>query len=337
MNEPNPAHILQAGMGFWASKTLLSAVELGLFTELAQHPSTLEALQEKLGLHPRSARDFLDALVALEFLQRHDGKYSNTPSTDLFLDKRKPSYIGGMLEMANHRLYPDWGRLTTALRTGLPQNEIRGEGGSDPFAALYADPARLKLFLGAMTGGSRGANLAIARNFPFNGYRTVVDVGTAQGDLITQVALANPHIEGTGFDLPAVAPCFEEYVATNGLADRVKFSAGSFFDQPLPKADVVMMGHILHDWDLETKRMLVRKAWEALPEGGAYIVYEALIDDDRSTNAFGLLMSLNMLIETPGGFDYTGSDCVGWMKEAGFRETRVEHLVGPDSMVVGIK
>ena len=179
--------------------------------------------------------------------------------------------------------------------------------------------------------------MAIARKFPWYRYRTAVDVGTAQGDLITQVALANPHLSGIGFDLPAVAPVFEEYVEVNGLSDRVKFCPGSFFDQPLPKADVVMMGHILHDWDLDTKRMLVRKAWEALPPGGAYIVYESIIDDDRSSNVFGLLMSLNMLIETAGGFDYTGADCTGWMKEAGFRETRVEHLVGPDSMVIGIK
>jgi hypothetical protein len=188
-----------------------------------------------------------------------------------------------------------------------------------------------------MTGVSHGANLAIARQFPWKQYRTAVDVGTAQGDLITQVALGNPHIEGTGYDLPEVGPIFEEYVEANRLSGRVKFAPGSFMDQPLPKADVIMMGHILHDWDLETKRILVRKAYEALPSGGAYVVYESIIDDDRSKNAFGLLMSLNMLIETAGGFDYTGADCSAWMKEAGFRETRVEHLVGPDSMVIGIK
>jgi hypothetical protein len=333
---PRPDHILQTGLAFWSAKTLLSAVEMELFTELARHPEDLETLQGRLGLHPRSARDFLDALVSLKLLERRDGRYYNTPSTDLFLDKRKPSYIGGMLEMANLRLYPFWGQLTTALRTGLPQNETK-DGGASPFVALYSDPARLKQFLGAMTGVSRGANLAIARQFPWSRYRTAVDVGTAQGDLITQVALANPHIQGTGFDLPEVGPVFEDYVEANGLSERLKFAAGSFMDQPLPRADVVMMGHILHDWDLETKRMLVRKAYEALPDGGAYIVYESIIDDERSENAFGLLMSLNMLIETPGGFDYTGADCSAWMKEAGFRETRVEHLVGPDSMVVGIR
>jgi hypothetical protein len=336
MNEPKPDHILQVGLGFWASKTLLSAVEMELFTELAKHPEDLETLRGRLGLHPRSARDFLDALVALKFLERRDGRYYNTPSTDFFLDKRKESYIGGVLEMANHRLYPFWGHLTTALRTGVPQNETK-DGGPDPFAALYADPARLKQFLQAMTGVSRGANMAIAQKFPWNNYRTAVDIGTAQGDLITQVALAHPHIQGTGFDLPEVGPIFEDYIEANGLSGRVNFSPGSFFNQPLPKAEVVMMGHVLHDWNLEVKRMLVRKAYEALPDGGAYVVYESIVDDDRSTNAFGLLMSLNMLIETPGGFDYTGADCAGWMKEAGFRETRSEHLGGPESMVIGIK
>ena len=336
MGELGPDHILQVGLGFWASKTLLSAVEMEVFTELAKHPADLETLRGRLGLHPRAARDFFDALVALKFLERRDGRYYNTPSSDLFLDKRKPSYIGGVLEMANHRLYPFWNHLTTALRTGLPQNEIR-EGTPNPFEALYAEPARLKEFLKAMTGISHAANLAIARQFPWSNYHTGVDVGTAQGDLITQVALANPHIEGIGFDLPEVGPIFEEYVEANRLSGRVKFIPGSFMEQPLPQADVIMMGHILHDWNLEIKRMLIRKAYEALPQGGAFIVYESIIDDDRSQNAFGLLMSLNMLIETSDGFDYTGADCSQWMMQAGFRETRVEHLIGPDSMIIAIK
>jgi len=336
MEAPCPDQILQVGLGFWASKTLLSAVELELFTELAKHPETLAGLSARLGLHPRSAADFLDALVALGFLERRDGTYSNTPSTDLFLDKRKPSYIGGILEMANNRLYPFWANLTTALRTGEPQNEV-SRGDTSLFTSLYANPERLRTFLKSMTGLSRGANVTIAKQFPFANYKSAVDVGTAQGDLITQVTLANPHLAGIGFDLPEVGPIFEDYIAENNLAGRVRFAPGSFFDAPIPSADVVMMGHILHDWNLADKKMLIRKAFEALPIGGALIVYESIIDDDRSKNAFGLLMSLNMLIETPGGFDYTGADCTGWMQEAGFTQTRVEHLVGPESMVIGIK
>ena len=335
-NGPTPEKILQTGLAFWASKTLLSAIEVGVFTELARGPESFDALSGRLGLHPRAARDFLDALVALGFLARTGDRYANTAETDLFLDRAKPSYVGGILEMANHRLYPFWGFLTEALRTGQPQNEAK-TGGPGLFQTLYADPARLQQFLAAMTGISHGANMVIARAFPWQNHRTFVDVGTAQGDLAAQIALANPHLQGQAFDLPEVAPIFEAYAAKVGVADRVRFVPGDFFSQPLPKADVVLMGHILHDWDLPTKKTLIAKAYDAVPSGGALIVYEAIIDDDRSKNAFGLLMSLNMLIETPGGFDYTGADCEGWMKEAGFSSTRVEPLVGPDSMVIGIK
>lgn len=334
--QPTPEKILQTGMAFWPAKTLLSAIEMGVFTELARGPEKFDLLAGRLGLHARSARDFLDTLVALGFLLREGETYRNTAETDLFLDRKKPSYIGGILEMANHRLYPFWGRLTEGLRTGLPQNELRG-GGPGLFETLYADPARLREFLAAMTGVSRGANLTIARQFPWKDYRTFVDVGTAQGDLAVQIALANPHLRGAGADLPEVAPIFEDYAAANGVADRLTFSPLDFFKQDIPRADVITMGHILHDWDLPTKKMLMAKAYAALPPGGAFIVYEAIIDDDRRKNAFGLMMSLNMLIETPGGFDYTGADCCGWMKEAGFKSTRVEPLVGPDSMVVGIR
>jgi O-methyltransferase domain/Dimerisation domain len=328
---------MQVGTGFFASKTLLSAVEMGVFTELARGPEEFNTLAGRLGLHPRSARDFLDALVALGLLHRSQEHYCNTPDTDLFLDRNKTSYIGGILEMANARLFGFWNHLTEALRTGQPQNEAKSDVGASPFTAVYADPARLKGFLAAMSGISRGANIAIARKVHWAKYQTYADVGTAQGDLAVQIALANPHLRGMGFDLPEVGPVFEEYAKANGVNDRVRFQPGNFFDEPLPAVDVLTMGHILHDWNLAEKKMLVGKAYSALPPGGALVVYDSLIDDDRSQNAFGLLMSLNMLIETPGGFDYTSADCIGWMKEAGFREAYVEHLVGPDSMVVGIK
>jgi O-methyltransferase/methyltransferase family protein len=328
--------ILQVGLGFWASKTFLSAVEMGVFTELAKGPEDLAALRSRLGIHPRSARDFFDALVALGFLRRAEGKYANTPATDMFLDKNKPTYIGGVLEMASQRLYRHWSHLTEALRTGKLQSEAKGGTGS-PFEELYADPARLKTFLTAMTGISRGANIAISGKVPWERYRTFADVGTAQGDLAVQIALGNPHLTGIGYDLAQIGPIFEEYVEQNGLSSRLRFQVGNFFEDALPKADVITMGHILHDWNLEEKKMLLGKAYAALNAGGAVVIYDAIIDDDRSENAFALMMSLNMLIETPGGFDYTGRDCTAWMKEAGFRDVRVEHLMGPDSMVIGFK
>lgn len=336
MSDPvTPDSIMQLGLGFWGSKTLLSAVELGLFTELAEGPLDGKTLAERLGVHPRAARDFFDSLVALRMLERNGERYANTPQADLFLVRGKLSYVGGMLEMANERLYTFWGSLTEALRTGLPQNETKV--GENFFAAIYADPDRLESFLKGMTGISMGAAMTIAKKFPWAEYNTFVDIGAAQGGLPVQIALAHSHLSGGGYDLEAVRPVFEAYVESHGLADRLRFYPGDFFNDPLPAADVLVMGHILHDWNLEEKRKLLAKAYEALPHGGALIVYESIIDDDRRQNAFGLLMSLNMLIETPGGFDYTGADCASWMRDAGFRETRVEHLVGPDSMVVGIK
>ncbi len=335
MHDQSPENIMKLGMAFWGSKTLLSAVELELFTELAPQPLDTHTLQTRLGLHPRSARDFFDALVALGMLERDNELYANTPESDIFLDKAKPSYIGGFLEMANARLYRFWGSLTEGLKTGLPQNEAK-EGG-DFFGTLYADPVKLKNFLQSMTGLSMGASKAIAQQFTWDEYQTFYDIGSAQGGLVVQVALAHPHIKGGGFDLPATGAIFEEYIQSFDLNDRLRFTSGNFFTDPLPKADVLTMGHILHDWNLEEKQRLITKAYDALPDGGALIIFESLIDDERRTNAFGLLMSLNMLIELSGGFDYTGADCTAWLHEAGFRETRVEHLVGPDSMVIGIK
>src|SRR5262245_37681776 len=326
---------MQLGFGYWGSRTLLSAVELGLFTELAKGPLALEDLRARLDLHPRGVRDFLDALVALGMLRREQGAYANTPATDLYLDRAKPTYLGGMLEMMSARLFRFWADLTEGLKTGKPQNEAKH--GGDLFDTLYSDPHRLEQFLAAMTGLSLGIAHALAVKFPWSQYQSFVDIGVAQGGLPVVLAQAHKHLTGVGADLPVVGPIFEKYVASFGLQNRLNFAKLDFFNEPLPQADVVIMGHILHDWDLSTKKMLVGKAHDALPTGGALIVFEAIIDDERRSNSFGLLMSLNMLIETRGGFDYTGADCAAWMREAGFKQTRVEHLSGHDSMVVALK
>ena len=243
--------------------------------------------------------------------------------------------MGGLLEMANARLYPFWGSLTEGLRTGKPQSEAKT--GGDFFASVYADPGRLAQFAHAMSGLSAHTGRAIAAKFPWRDHASVIDIGCAEGAVPVAIAHAHAHLTGGGFDLPPIEPLFDAHVARAGLADRLRFTPGDFFADPLPSADVLIMGHILHDWDLDQKRMLLQKAYAALPDGGRLIVYDAIIDDDRRANAFGLLMSLNMLIEGPVGFDYTGADCRAWMADAGFRESYVEHLVGPDSMVVGIK
>jgi O-methyltransferase domain/Dimerisation domain len=333
---PSADRVEQVSFGFMASKVLFSAIEFGLFTELAKESMDAAEIQKRCGLHPRGVRDFLETLVALRMLERRGEIYSNTSETDFYLDRAKFTYIGHYIEIQSLRGYQLFDKVSEALRTGEPQNEIKS-GDEDWVDAMYRTPERLRFFLRGMTGHSLPSAMAIARKFPWEKYRTFADVGTAEGCLPVQVAMAHPHLVGEGFDLPAVRPFFDEYVASFHLQDRVKFRVGDFFKEPLPAADVLVMGMILHDWNLDVKMALLKKAYDALPRGGALIVYDHLIDDERRKNIAGLLMSLIMLVETQGGFDYTGADCCKWMREAGFSETRVEQLTGIESMVVGIK
>jgi SAM-dependent methyltransferase len=330
-----PQRVLEMGTAYQSSKVVLSAVELGLFTELGRGPATADQLRDRLGLHERGARDFLDVLVALGLLQREADLYSNCPDTGLFLDRAKPTYLGGILEMSNDRLYPFWGRLTDALRTGLPQNEVRD--GEDFFGGLYQDAGRLRHFLAAMDASAGFMGAALARLVPWEHYRDFVDVGGARGGVAAQVVKAHPHLSGGCFDLPPVEPVFDEHMERLGTGDRVTFYGGDFFTDSLPETDVIIFGHVLHDWDADQKRELVRKAYDALRPGGAVLVYDAMIDDDRRDNVFGLLMSLNMLIETPGGFEYTARQCESWLRDAGFVDTSQGPLAGPDTLVIGHK
>jgi len=332
---PAPDRIVKLSRAFMGSKALLSAVELGVFTALAEKPLDLDALRERIGIDRRGAADFFDALVALGLLERDQGdRYTNTPEADFYLDRRKPTYMGGELDHLNARIYPQWSQLTTSLRTGRSQSGPKARG---KYPVLYADPATLDVFVKGMAGGSLQAAIAMAARFPWRNYKTVVDIGTAQGCLPVQIAQTHAHITGGGFDLPPVNAVFDRYVGEHHLSDRLQFYPGDFFQDPFPPADVLVMGRVLHNWDLATKKMLLRKTYQALPTGGALIVYERLIDDERRANTAGLLASLNMLVMTPGGFDFTAAECIDWMRESGFRDMRVEPLTMDQSMIIGTK
>jgi ubiquinone/menaquinone biosynthesis C-methylase UbiE len=340
MSQLSPAKIMEVGMGFWPAKVLLSALELGLFTALGGKALTGAELQAALGLHSRANPDFFDTLLALGFLERDgdgpEARYRNAAETALFLDRNSPQFMGGFLEMANARLYPFWGDLTEGLRTGQPQNEIKHTGAS-MFAELYSKPERLEQFMDAMSGISAANFQAFAEKFDFSKYQTMCDVGGATGQLSVLVAGRHPHMRCTSADLPQATQIAQRKIAAAGLADRVSTMAIDFFADPLPQADVITMGMILHDWNLEKKRRLIRAAYDALPPGGAFVVIENLIDDARRKNAFGLMMSLNMLIEFGDAFDFTGADFIGWCREAGFKTFDVIPLAGPASAGVAYK
>lgn len=336
-DRPTPSRLMEIGTGFWPAKTLLSAVELNLFSELGGESMSGEEIGDRLGLHPRAIYDFLDALVALRILERDGegpvGHYRNGAEAAAFLDKKSPSYLGGFLEMANARLYRFWADLTEALKTGRPQNEAKLTG-KPMFEELYGDPTRLEQFLSAMSGVSGPPFHELAERVDFSHYSTLCDVGGATGQLCTILARRHPHLRCTTFDLPEVAAVAEKVISAVGLTDRIAVVSGDFFADPFPRADVITMGMILHDWNLERKRQLIAAAYDALPSGGAFIVVEHLIDDARRENVFALMMSLNMLVEFGDAFDFTGRDFEGWCKQAGFRD--VEILPLTDHRSVGI-
>ena len=336
----DPSPILQTAFAFWSSKVLLTAVALDLFTKLGARRATGIELSEELGIQPRGARDFFDALVAMKFLDRDgDGDsalYRNTPSGTLYLDRNSPRYIGGILTMLNERLFKFWHDLPEALRTATPQNEVK-HGQKSIFEELYQDLPKLEQFMGAMTGLSRINFEAFASKFDFSGFNTLCDIGGATGLLCIEVAKVNPHLRCISFDLPPVEPIARKHIEAAGLGDRIRTASGDFFKDALPKADLITMGMILHDWNLDKKRQLIRAAYEALPPNGALVAIEALIDDARRENVFGLLMSLNMLIEFGDAFDYSGADFREWCSEAGFKRFDVIHLAGPSSAAIAYK
>ncbi|MEO6759996.1 MAG: methyltransferase [Saprospiraceae bacterium] len=336
----DPGHILQHAFSFWSSKVLLTAVGFGLFTKLSTRQVTGAVLGEELGLHTRGISDFFDALVAMDFLERDgDGpgaKYSNTPASALYLDSTSPRYVGGILVMLNERLFKFWHDLPEALRTGRPQNEVK-HGMKGIFEELYEELPRLEQFMGAMMGLSRINFEAFAEKFDFSNYKTLCDIGGATGLLCIEAAKRHAHLQCTSFDLPPVEPIAQRHIAAAGLSARINTAAGDFFNDPLPKADLITMGMILHDWNLEKKMHLIKAAYDALPEGGALVAIEALIDDARRENLFGLLMSLNMLIEFGEAFDYSGADFRGWCEQVGFKRFEVIHLAGPSSAAIAYK
>lgn len=332
----SPDKILEISNGFKSAKVLLTAVELEVFTELAKGPKTLQQLSQSLKLSSRrSTLDFFDCLVSLGMLDLVSGKYINAPETDYFLDKNKSSYIGGLLEMYNDRLYQFWGNFTEALKTGKPQNEAKS--GENFFSSLYTDPVRLSRFMQAMSGISLVPAKAAAEKFPWKNYHTVADIGCAQGVFLSEILKAHPHLSGIGFDLEPVQLIFECHAKKEGLSGALKFQKGDFFKDSLPTADVLVFGQILHDWSLDERKILLKKAYQALPKEGAILIYEFIIDEDRRKNTLGLLSSLTMLIETQNGYDFTGQECREWMLEAGFVDIEVVTLAGQESMVIGKK
>ena len=340
---PDPAKIMQIGMGFWAAKALLAAVKFKLFTLLAgKKMSSIEIKKAlKLQTTDRHVYDWLDVLVALGFLQREgiwdSAAYSNSLDTEVFLDKNKPSYIGGILEMGNNRLYRFWADLEEGLLTGQPQNEAKHGSNMDFLNTIYKTEEQMQEFIDAMSGIQMGNFMALCKKIDFSKYKTLVDVGGADGWLCIQICLNHPNIKCTTYDLPPVEPLAKKKIAQFNLSDRIQTMNGDFLKDEIPNAEVITMGNIIHGMTEEEKQKLIDKVYDALPENGVFITIENIIDNERRQNVFGLLMSLNMLIENGDAFDYTPSDFDRWTIKAGFKRTEIMPLAGPTSAAIAYK
>jgi hypothetical protein len=332
---PPPDILLRLGIGHCAARILVAAIELDLFSALAEGPLEGEALRAKAGLDPRGAKRFFDALVGLGLLARKGARYRNTPETDFYLDRAKPTFAGTIYTGSDWGPLAGWEHLAETLRTGQPLAGARDLAAR--FDWDYADAGRRELFLREMTAVSTVSGRAIATDFLWSQYRSVVDIGCAQGGVLATILRAHPHLDGIGFDLPQVGPIFAAYMAQQGVESRARFVAGDFFAGPMPGAEVLLMGHILHDWDLAERKTLIAKAFAALPAGGALIVFDLMLDDDRPDNWLAAIASLNMLMKSPGGSEYPVADCLAWLGEAGFREATAQPLVGGHTMAIGRK
>ena len=342
----DPSKIMQIGMGFWASTAMLGAVRFEVFTLLAAGSKTGKQIKEQLGLKTtdRHIYDWLDVLTSFGFLERQgvedNAVYSNAADTDAFLDKKKSSYIGGILEMANNRLYQFWGNLEEGLLTGKPQNESKAADDNDNmefFSELYKEPVKLQEFMNAMSGIQMGNFMTLVNKFDFSQYKTLLDVGGADGWLSIQICRRHPNINCINFDLPPVEPLAKKKIEQFGLSDRIKVVAGDFMKDEFPAAEIIVMGNILHGMNEEAKISMLEKVYARLPQGGAFVVIENIIDNERRQNTFGLLMSLNMLIENGDAFDMSFNDFQNFAKKAGFSRSELMPLTGPTSAVIAYK
>lgn len=326
------AGILRLGNAFCDAKALLTAVELDLFTQLHGAPggSATEAeVKQELGLHGRGLGDFLDLLVALRILERQDGRYRNAPGTDRHLVRGADEYIGGFLLRSNRNLYPAWDRLEEALRTG------RQQSGSH-YDEVTRNPAVLRQFIGSMDAFTNLLGAQLVDAYDWSPHASVVDVGGARGNLASQIVRARPHLAGHVFDLPEMEPFAKELIADLGLGGRLEFHGGSFFTDPLPSADVVVLGHVLHDWDPKQRSLLIHKAFDAVNPGGTLLVYDRMLDDEPE-HAENLVISLDMLLVTDGGSEYPAAEIIGYAEHAGFARTEVTPLGDYDTLVTCYK
>lgn len=314
---------MELSQGFWGFKTLAVAMDLELFARIEESgPVGAASVAEMLGIEVRPAQMLLTGCASLGLLASADGaRFTNTALAQAYLVPGRPYFFGGWIRMLDRRLYGGWGRLGEAVRRNAPTTW-------DPTMqdTLFAteDEELLGTFWEAMHAISSSTARVLAACVDLSVYRRLLDVGGGSGAYAIELCRANPGLRATVLDLPHVCPSATAHTARAGLQERITAVPGDFLAEPvLPGGhDLILLSMILHDWDEATGRALLAKCRAALPSGGAVIISELMVDDDRTGPRAAALMNLNMLVETVGGQNYTAAEYERWLREAGFGQVR---------------
>jgi predicted O-methyltransferase YrrM len=334
-----PTPLMELVTGFWSFKTFSAAVERDLFTRHAGgRVLTVAGAEGELGLPERPADLLLTACASLGLLERAGDGYRNTALAEEFLVRGKPYYFGGQVTYCDRRTYLPWHRVGEALRSDRPLT-----WDPDVQESMFdtADPQLLATFWEAMYSTSIFTARALAGAVDLGGRRRLLDVGGGSGAYPIELCRLHPGLTATVLDLPHVCEIAAGKVELAGLGDRIGTVPGDFLtDERLPGGhDVLLFSMILHDWDEPTNRVLLAKAYAALPPGGLVIVSELLLDADRTGPAPAALMGMNMLVETIGGRNYSDAEYAEWLAGAGFTGVRTVRFDAPgaNGAVLGVK
>jgi acetylserotonin N-methyltransferase len=336
MKLPSPAPVLDLIQAFRRSKTMFAAVSLGIFDRLRDGPADATALAQELGASADALERLLDACVALGLLEKRGTLYSNSPVAGTYLTRSSPNTLTGYILYSDRALYPLWGNLEAAIREGTHRWQQTFGGEASIFDHFFRTDEARRVFLSGMDGFGQLSSPAVVAAFDLSRFRRLVDLGGGTGHLALTACARYPQLQGAVFDLPAAIATMRERVGCASPGGLIGLIAGDFFTDPLPEADIFALGRILHDWSEHKVRTLLKKVWERLPSGGAILIAEKLLNDNKTGPVPALMQSLNMLVCTEGK-ERTLAEYTALLQQAGFAEVQGKVTGAPLDAILAIK
>jgi acetylserotonin N-methyltransferase len=336
MSIPDPKPILELIDAFRRSKTMLTAVSMGVFEALHERPADVAALSASLPANSDALERLLDACVGMGLLRKQSGIYAIEPVAETYLCDQSPYSLSGYVRYSNEALFPLWANLADAVREGTDRwAQTFGWHGS-LFDHFFKTEDRKRTFLRGMHGFGQLSSPAVVAACDLTGFHRLVDLGGATGHLAMAACERYPQLRATVFDLPPVIEVAREYLDASPARERIELTPGDFFEDDLPPADLYSLGRILHDWSEDKIRLLLRKIGEALPPGGGLLIAEKLLDENKSGPTPAQMQSLNMLICTEGK-ERTLSEYTTLLREAGFASVEARRTGTPLDAILAIK